>query len=235
MIVLCCSFCPLKIEYDYVGLESFNDVIDKCVFFDNGLESRDVINSRMKVPVEWYNYTFTDHAKMRNDLIKLVGPDDYVFMIDDTYIANIFFKDFKKELKEYDSVIVSVRYPDKILNGIKIFKASKYSYVVRYHEVIYPLEKNLNVWDLSNDICILDLPDEERSISYIKSGIGLLLEDLRTFFQDNFLRIHIFFHLGLSYYQIGYFNAAKSYLKKALNAPPDSTYHKRARLLINEL
>ena len=141
MIVLCCSFCPLKIDYDYMGLETFNSVVDKCIFFDNGLASRELINSRMKVPVEWYNYVFTDHSKMRNDLIKLVDPNDYIFMIDDTYIANFFIKDLKQEIVNYDSVIVSIRYPDKILNGIKIFKAGKYAYVVRYHEIIYPLEK----------------------------------------------------------------------------------------------
>jgi len=230
MLVLCCSFCPLKIDYDYIGLESFNGIVDKCVFFDNGLVSRDIINSRIKVPIEWHDYTFTNYAKMRNDLIELVDPNDYVFMIDDTYAVNY---NNILELKNYDAVAVNIKYPDKTLSAIKIFKASKYRYIVRYHEVIYPLETGLNV--LESNITILDLQDEERSIEAIPNGIKLLKEDLDTFFQDNFLRTHIYYHLGISYYLIKKFKLSKTFLKKVLYSPPGSYYYKSAKLLINEL
>lgn len=77
MIVLCCSFHKLKIDNEVLG--SFNDVVDRCIFFGNELESREEINSIMKIPIEWY--PLVDRQKMRNDIIKLVEPNDHVFMI----------------------------------------------------------------------------------------------------------------------------------------------------------
>lgn len=233
-IVLCCSFSPLTINYDYFGLSTFDSIVDRCVFFNNGIDLQTVVqinNQFTGNKVQWTDYAFTNFSKMRNDLIASAFPtgNGWVLMIDDTYLINCSFSknEIKLMIQNYDAAT----FLNSSLNqrSIKLFRADSWYYILRHNEIIKSHVQEPKVLNL--EIELLDLPDIPKSTFRARQQILWLKQDLMEWNQDIFVRTHIIYYLGIANALLENWRNASCYFKSIIDSkdvPHDSWFYKQS-------
>ena len=233
-IILCCSFAPLSIDYDYSGLSSFNDLADSCIFFNSGIDANtiSVINNQFTIPISWYKYSFVDFCTMRNDLIKKARkiPNSFIWMIDDSYCINCpYTKNQLNELiRDRNCLECKFRCHTYEDNVIKLFRADSFHYILQVHEILVPINTFNKV---ITDIQILDIPDYTRSQSRALRDIKWMESDLINYNGDIFIMAHLCIYLADAYYTIGNKSKSINYYQKVIEL--DGPYLKRARRALN--
>lgn len=247
-IVLCSSFSPLTIDYDYFGLSTFDPIVDRCVFFNNGIDKGtvDLINNQFTVPIKWTDYVFINFSHMRNDLIAAARKEtkdaSWILMIDDTYLINCPFS--KEQIKYLIDGYEAATFFHKTLGQptIKLFRSDSFYYILRHNELIkYKGEGEIqgpSIVDL--DIELLDLPDVPKSVARARRQIAFLKQDLLEWSHDLFIRTHIIYYLGIANELLNNKSLAMSYYKSIIDSgkiqdgfflpdvPRDSWFYKQS-------